>query len=128
MWAASWRRRSSSEGHGVGTLGSLVHRAGIIHGTEAEALSAPLHGYGVENPDFGTGSQQQVDDHEGRSFAQVVGLGLEGKAPKGDALAVEVAAQSVAELLEEYRFLPFVDSVYSLDDLHRAAVFAGRAG
>ncbi len=93
----------------------------------AYAAFAFVHGDGIEHADGGAGFHKFVDEYEGGRFAHVVGLGLEGEAPHGNRLALEVfrSAEVLCEFVEEYGLLVFVDFFDSLEHAHLVAVLLG---
>ncbi len=96
-------------------------------GARGHTALAFVHCDRVEHTDRGAGLDELVDEHEGGRFAHVVGLGLEGEAPHGDGLALEVrfAAEALCEFVEKYGLLVFVDFFDSLEDAHLVAVLLG---
>ena len=86
-----------------------------------------VHGDRVKYADGRSSLGQQIDQHQRSRFAHVVGLGLEGEAPHGDGLALEVfrTTEALRELVEQHRLLVFVHFFDSLQNTHLVAVLLG---
>lgn len=91
------------------------------------AALAFVHGDGVVHADGGAGLGQEVNEHKCGRFAHVVCFRLEGEAPHGNGLALEVgfAAEALGELVEQHRLLVFVDFFDGLENAHFVAVLFG---
>lgn len=98
------------EGNGVGSLGSEV---GI--GLEDDAIgkvakigTGVFEGVGIGEDDLGMLLEEGTGDGEGGAFARVGGVGFEGGAEEGDALAGESVEHDGDHLGSEARLLVFV--------------------
>ena len=74
-----------------------------------------------------SGLEQQVDGHQRRRLAHVIGLGLEGKPPQRHGTSRKVPLVKVIQLTEQNPFLAFVHALHSLQHLHAATMLRGRA-
>ena len=101
------------DGRGIGARGhttfAFVHGDRVIHAHDCAGLG------------------QQINQHECSGFAHVVSLGLEGEAPHGDGLALEIcfATEALRELVEQHGLLVFVHFFDSLQNTHLVAVLLG---
>src|SRR3954452_13520754 len=77
--------------------------------------------------DSGSRSQQTLDHRNGRTFAHVIGLGLEGKAPNPDALSRKILPQISQRLLQDDLLLALVDMLDSLQHVERKTEIVRRA-
>ena len=86
-----------------------------------------VYGDRVVDADNGSCLNKLVDEHESGCFAHVVGFGLEGEAPHGDCLALEVcfAAETLCKFVEKNCLLVFVDFFDSLQNAHLVAILFG---
>ena len=96
-------------------------------GACCHAALAFVHGDRVVHADCCACLGELVDEHESSGFTHVVGFGLEGEAPHGDGLALEVgfAAKTLGELVEQHRLLVFVHFFDGLENAHLVAVLFG---
>ena len=115
----------SHEHQRIGIDSGLVHITAVADAI-AQAAACLVHSDRVVDLHTAARLQEALDEHEGRSLAHVVGLGLEGQPPEGHYTPLEVAVEVPQELLEEDTLLPLVHPIHRLEHLHGVACALGR--
>ena len=99
---------------GLCAVKGIVHVVAIGHSIANPTL-ALVHGDGIVGPDLTTSLLEQIYHDEGRCLTHVVGLGLEGQAPKGYGLASQrLVSENTLKLTEQDALLTFVHALNSL--------------
>jgi hypothetical protein len=109
---------------GVADALHVVRRVGQVEGDHAAGLS---RGNGVVGMDAGARAQQCLDQDAAGRVAHVVGVGLEGQAPKGEMAARQVLPVARQDLVDDDVLLLVVDGFHRFEHAQALAVLAGGA-
>ena len=87
-----------------------------------------FHACPIEGADHGSPLHEPRQDHEARTLAHIVGVGLEGDAEYRDGLALDAAAAGFGDLVHHPDLAGVVAALHRFHDCAGAARFLGDAG